>query len=516
MENYKNPALSPEQRAADLLSRLSLEEKMAQLTGVFIATGADFENVKDYIGYGIGQASCLEMRTLETSEACSALQREFQDQVMSRSPHHIPAIFHMEGLCGPLFQDTTSFPSGIGRASSWNPELEQKIGQIVGRQEKAMGITHTLAPVLDVARDSRMGRQGETYGEDPTLCAAMGSAYAAGVQSGEVDGRHTDAVAKHFLGFHQGAGGIHGSYADIPARSLREIFAKPFQAAITESGLKGIMPCYCNINGEPVHGSKALLTDLLRDEMGFEGVVFSDYGGVSNIHEAQHAAEDMVLAGAMALEAGMDSENPMPSCYNENLIQYIRDGKLDEAYVDRAVLRILTAKFRMGLFERPYALTGEALAQQLHNDQDREVSLQSARESLILLKNDSVLPISKTVKKIALIGGQAVNARIFFGGYTHLSMEEGAYAAKSSMAGVKPQPWQTGVIRPSPELPSSRMIIPSLMLFCNGRSRGVRAFWSSCKATCRTPRSFGPMAIPSRVMTAATMPQLWKLAGTLI
>ena len=180
MENYKNPALSPEQRAADLLSRLSLEEKMAQLTGVFIATGADFENVKDYIGYGIGQASCLEMRTLETSEACSALQREFQDQVMSRSPHHIPAIFHMEGLCGPLFQDTTSFPSGIGRASSWNPELEQKIGQIVGRQEKAMGITHTAFynvapdPTLACARE---GAEAMTAFR-PDLIIALGGGSA--------------------------------------------------------------------------------------------------------------------------------------------------------------------------------------------------------------------------------------------------------------------------------------------------------------------------------------------------
>ena len=477
MENYKNTALSPEERAKDLLGRLSLEEKMAQLTGILVKLGAEFEKVERYIAFGIGQASCLEMRMLETVEECAAFQREFQEQVMARSPHHIPAIFHMEGLCGPLFQDTTSFPSGIGRASSWDPVLEQKIGQIVGRQEKAMGITHTLAPVLDVARDPRMGRQGESYGEDPTLCAAMGSAYAAGVQSGEVDGRHTDAVAKHFLGFHQGAGGIHGAYADIPERPLREIFAKPFQAAITESGLKGVMPCYCNINGEPVHGSKALLTDLLRDEMGFEGVVFSDYGGASNIHEAQHAAENLVQAGAMALEAGMDSENPMPSCYNENLIQYIRDGKLEEKYVDRAVLRILTAKFRMGLFERPYALNGEALALQLHSDEDREVSLQSARESLILLKNDGVLPVSKAVKKIALIGGQAKNARIFFGGYTHMSMTEGAYAARSSMAGIEPKPWQTGVYTPIPGTPIQPDDNPIFDAVLQRQKPGCKSLW---------------------------------------
>lgn len=453
MENYMNTALSPEQRAQDLLRRLSLEEKMAQLTCTFPRGKGDFEGVKCHAPFGIGELSALEMRTLQTSEDCAAMQRELQQRVMDNSPHQIPAVFHMEGLCGPLFQDTTSFPSGIGRASSWNPALERKVGEIVGRQEKAMGITHTLAPVLDVARDSRMGRQGETYGEDPTLCAAMGSAYTAGVQSGEVDGRRTDAVAKHFLGFHQSAGGIHGAHADVPERSLWETFAKPFQAAITQSGLKGIMPCYCSINGEPVHASKELLTDLLRDEMGFDGVVFSDYGGVSNIHDSQHAAENLVEAGAMALKAGMDVETPTPTCYNENLIQYIRDGMLDEKYVDRAVLRILTAKFRMGLFESPFALTGESLAQQLHSEADRQVSLQSARESLILLKNNGVLPIAKSVKKIALIGDQAVKARVFFGGYTHLSMAEGVYAASASMAGVEPKPWQTGVYTPIPGTP---------------------------------------------------------------
>lgn len=453
MEKYKNTALSPEERARDLLSRLTLEEKMAQLSCIFPRGKDDFDGVQHQAAHGIGEVSALEMRTISTSQECAELQRELQKRIMANSPHQIPAVFHMEGLCGPLFQDSTSFPSGIGRASSWDPALEQKIGQIVGRQEKAMGITHTLAPVLDVARDPRMGRQGETYGEDPTLCAAMGSAYTAGVQSGEVDGRHTDAVAKHFLGFHQSAGGIHSAHADVPERSLRETFAKPFQAAITRSGLKGIMPCYCSINGEPVHASKALLTDLLREEMGFEGVVFSDYSGVSNIHSAQHAAEDLVQAGAMALRAGMDAETPTPTCYNEELIQYIWEGKLDEKYVDRAVLRVLTGKFRMGLFENPFALTGEALAQQLHSLEDQQISLRSARESLVLLKNNGALPIAKNAKKIAVIGSQADNARIFFGGYTHLSMAEGVYAACASMAGVEPKPWQTGVYTPIPGTP---------------------------------------------------------------
>ena len=453
MKDYENPSLSPETRARDLLGRMSTEEKMAQLTCVFPGGADDFEKLRQDAALGIGEVSCLEMRMLETPEECAAFQRNYQQFIIDHSPHHIPAIFHMEGLCGPLFQGTTSFPAGISRASGWNPELEQEIGRIVGRQEKAMGITHTLAPVLDVARDPRMGRQGETYGEDPSLCAAMGAAFTAGVQSGEVDGRHTDAIAKHFLGFHQSAAGIHGAYVDLPSRPLREIFAKPFQAAVTESGLKGVMPCYCTINGEPVHGSKKLLTGLLRDEIGFDGVVLSDYCGISNIYDVQHAAESRVQAGAKALEAGVDIEAHVANCYNRELVDYIQDGGMDESLLDRAVLRVLTAKFRMGLFEHPFALTGDELKAQLDQPQDQKVSLQSARESLILLKNDGVLPLSKNIRKIAVLGEQAANARIFFGGYTHLSMAEAVYAAGASMAGVEPKPWQTGVYTPIPGTP---------------------------------------------------------------
>lgn len=452
LEKYLDASASPEERAEDLLGKMSLEEKMAQLSGVFARGMESLRDAEPMITLGIGQVSALEMRMEKTTEECAAVQHAFQKRIMALSPHHIPAIFHMEGLCGPLFQGSTSFPAGISRGAGWDRQLEQRIGQIVGRQEKAMGITHTLAPVLDVARNARFGRHGESYGEDPTLCAALGSAYTAGVQSGEVDGRHTDAVAKHFLAFHEGAAGIHSAFADVPERPLREIYAKPFQAAITESGLKGIMPCYCSINGEPVHGSKHLLTELLREEMGFDGMTFSDYGGVPNIFNAQHSAESLTEAGIMALEAGLDADLPTPECYNEALVEAIRAGRLEEKYVDRAVRRVLTAKFRMGLFEHPFALTGDDLLAQLHSEEDYAVTLQSARQSLVLLKNDGVLPL-KPVKKIAVVGDQAAKARIYFGGYTHMSMEEGAYAARASMAGVEAQSWQTGEYTPIPGTP---------------------------------------------------------------
>ena len=338
---------------------------------------------------------------------------------MANSEHHIPAIFHMEGLCGAFIQDATSFPSGIGRASSFDTGLEEKIAEIVSRQEAACGITHVLAPVLDISRDSRMGRQGETYGEDPVLASAMGTAYTRGIQKGETAGRRTESVAKHFLAFHNSEGGIHGANSMTPERTLEEIYGKPFQAAITESNLRGIMPCYCTLNGEPVSASR-----------------ISDYGAIGNVHNCQHVGETAEEAGLLCMEAGMDVEMPNPAGYNDKLAAQFAKGEADTALLDRAVLRVLTAKFRMGLFEHPFALQGEELRKAFSHEKDREVSLQSAKESMVLLKNEGVLPISRDTKKIALIGPHADCARKFFGGYTQMCMMESTYAVANSIAGV--------------------------------------------------------------------------------
>ncbi len=289
--------------------------------------------------------------------------------------------------------------------------------------------------MLDVTRDPRMGRQGESYGEDPTLAAALGAAYTRGIQNTETAGRRPESVAKHFLAFHNSQGGIHGTHSDTPPRLLREIYAKPFQAAIRE-GLKGIMPCYDSLNGEPVSASKELLTGLLREEMGFDGLCVSDYGAVGNAHSVQHIGESFADAGYRCMEAGMDMELPSTTGWNEELKAMFQRGEADIAVLNRAVLRVLEAKFRMGLFEHPYALQGEELKKAFSDPQDREISLQSARESLVLLKNDGALPLRKTVKKIALIGPHADCARKFFGGYTHLCMMESTLAVANSIAGV--------------------------------------------------------------------------------
>ena len=435
---YLDRHKTPGERAAALLAKLSLDEKMAQVNCIFPfgETYEDMGRISESTPFGIGEVSTLEMRRIETLEEAAWWQRKVQKIVMDNSPHHIPAIFHMEGLCGAFIQDTTSFPAGIGRGSGFDPELEEKIAEIVSRQEAACGITHVLAPVLDISRDSRMGRQGETYGEDPALACAMGAAYTRGIQKGETAGRKTESVAKHFLAFHNSQGGIHGTHSDTPTRLLQEIYAKPFQAAIAQSGLKGIMPSYNSINGEPMSASYTLLKTLLRDDMGFDGLCVSDYGAISGVHHVQHVGESEAQAGLLCMEAGMDIEMPGTTGYGEELKRKFESGEADIALLDKAVLRVLTAKFRMGLFEHPYALCGEELKAAVCRKKDREISLQSAKESLVLLKNNGVLPLKGDKKKIALIGPHADWARKFFGGYTHLCMMESTYAIANSIAGV--------------------------------------------------------------------------------
>lgn len=436
MEKYLNAGLSPQERAEDLLSKLSLEEKMGQVNCLFPRKD-NWEELVRSAEYGIGQVSTLNIRKLKSLEEAAKWQRKIQKMVMESSPHHIPAVFHMEGLCGPFIQDSVSLPSGIGRGSAWDPELEEKLGQIVSRQELSCGITQVLAPVLDITRDSRMGRQSETYGEDPTLAAAMGSAYVKGVQEGETAGRKAESVAKHFLGFHNSQGGIHGANCDIPERLLNEVYGKPFQAAITEAELRGIMPCYSSINGEPLSSSHKMLTGLLRDEMGFDGVCAADYGAVGNVFHVQKVGESVTEAGLMCMEAGMDVE--MQNCmgFNEELKTWFQTGKADVEILNRAVRRVLEAKFRMGIFEHPFALEEEKLRNTFYDDEDRNVLLKAALESLILLKNNGVLPFKREIRKIAVVGCHARNARCFFGGYTHISMMEAVYAVANSIAGMK-------------------------------------------------------------------------------
>jgi len=434
--SWTNAQLDPARRAALLLAELTLDEKMAQVSCYFPVDITDTADFPERFPHGIGEVSCLETRSARTLDEVTSFQRRIQTQAMARSRLGIPAIFHMEGMCGAYLPGATSFPSGMARGASWDVELESEIAAIVGRQERALGITHTLAPVLDVSRDPRMGRHGESYSEDPTLAAALGVAAVHGLQQPDPDGRRTEAVAKHFIGSHHTEGGIHGAHCDIPDRLLREVYGKPFQAAITEAGLLGMMPSYNSVAGQPVSASTPLLTTLLREQMGFQGLVVSDYGAIGNLHEVQHVAASAPEAGLAALRAGLDVELHVPQGFGRELRDWFAEGRADMALLDRAVGAVLATKFRMGLFEHPFAPEGTERDARFAAVSDRRVSLQSARESIVLLRNDGVLPIARSISKIAVIGCHAASARFFFGGYTHYSMAEGKLAAHTSMAGL--------------------------------------------------------------------------------
>jgi beta-glucosidase len=436
MDLWMDQRLAPGERAHLLLPQLSLDEKMAQISCYFpvdITLTADFSK---RFPHGVGVVSTLEARSALTLDEVTAFQRRVQSEAMDASGHGIPAIFHMEGLCGAYLPGATSFPSGLGRGASWDVEIERRVGEIVGRQERALGITHTFAPVLDVSRDPRMGRHGESYGEDPTLAAALGVAYTHGVQDEDAVGRRTEAVAKHFVASHHTEGGIHGAHCNVPDRLLVEVYGKPFQAAVTEAGLRGVMPSYNSIGGEPASASGRLITTLLREQMGFDGLVVSDYGAVANLHTFQRVAPSRPHAGLAALRAGMDVEQHVPEGFGSELRDWFAQGRADVALLDRAVHQVLSAKFRMGLFEHPFAPAPRERDTAFGSPADRAVAVQAARESLVLLRNDGALPLRPDVRTIAVIGCHAASARFFFGGYTHYSMAEGKLAANSSMAGL--------------------------------------------------------------------------------
>ncbi len=439
MEKYQDCSLTPKERARDLLGKMSLEEKMAQVTGLIcqpVFTKEETEKFRAMFPYGVGHISALVMAGIRDRKDARRMQRLLQTMAMELSPHGIPAAFHNEGLSGAIFSGAVSFPYGIGRGASFDPKLEEQIGGIIARQTLAMGITNLLCPVLDIARDPRHGRHGEAYGEDPTLAAAMGAANVKGLQGQAVEGLRASACAKHFMAYHNSAGGINTAHVELGPRALREIHGKPFQAAIAKADMRAVMPCYSALDDGPVSASEEMLTGILREEMGFQGVALSDYGAVGNVHTVHYLGETMEEAGYLCLKAGMDVELPLPAAYGEKLKQMFADGRADSAFLDRAVLRVLEDKFRQGLFEHPFGAEEEEADRIYLTSQNQDVALQSARESVVLLKNDGVLPLTRTVKKIALIGPHGDWANHYFGGYSTVGMVESRTAALNSQAGI--------------------------------------------------------------------------------
>ena len=418
-EPYKDAALSTHERVADLLGRMTLEEKIRQLGAMWITAIVqgdewDQDRATEQLANGIGQVTRIGASTglfaNESAELANAIQRTLVDHTRLG----IPTVIHEEGVAGFLARGATQFPHGLGLAATWNPDLVQQVGDVIRTQMVAVGARHNLSPVLDVARDPRWGRVEETYGESPELCARMGVAYVKGMQTDDLR-NGVVCTGKHFLGYAYTLGGRNHAPAHLGPRELREVYAEPFAAAIREAGLASIMNSYSSIDGMPVAASREILTDLLRGELGFDGTVVADYFAVIQLFANHFTAADAEQAAAQALGAGLDIELPDLSCYS-HLVDAVREGRFDEAIVDESCERVLAQKIQLGLFENPYVDVGAALTVYDTHDQ-RALARQAAAESVVLLSNDGVLPLPPDVGKIAVVGPHADDPRLLQGDY---------------------------------------------------------------------------------------------------
>jgi beta-glucosidase len=423
VEIYRNPAHTIEERTEDLLSRMNIDEKVAQLGGVWamqLLHKGKFSvaRAKKLINNGIGQICRAAAGTLLTPENIVDYVNDLQRFLVEKTRLSIPAIVHEECLNGFVSKEATIFPQIIGMASSWDPVLIGEMATVISKQMKAAGIRQGLSPVLDIARDPRWGRVEETYGEDPYLTAQMGIAYVKALQGADI--KHgVVATLKHFIGYGKAEGGLNHAPADIPPRMLREVYLYPFGRVIREANALSIMNAYNEIDGIPCAASEELLTRLLRDELGFEGIVVSDYYAVIMLRQNHFIAETREDAAKLALRAGIDQELPNQDCLTEAFKREVGSGEFPIDVIDRSVRRVLKIKFMLGLFEKPYVRRMHA-GKVYDTQEHRNLALKAARESVVLLKNDDdLLPLDKGIKRLAVIGPNADNPRSQLGDYTY-------------------------------------------------------------------------------------------------
>ncbi|HET9542487.1 MAG TPA: glycoside hydrolase family 3 N-terminal domain-containing protein [Acidimicrobiales bacterium] len=398
----------------DLLGQMTLEEKAAQLTGVWysdllVEGQLDDERMTQHLSHGIGQITRIAGTGFDPVPAAEAIDR-IQRFLEDRTRLGIPALAHEEALSGLMAPGATNFPQAIGLASTWDPVLVEEVAVAIGRQVRAVGARLALSPVLDIARDPRWGRLEETYGEDPELVSRMGVAYVRGVQSQGVD-----CCGKHFLGHASTLGGLNHGQVVLGPRRLRDVEAVPFRAAIHEAGLATVMNAYNDLDGLPIVGSPEIMTDLLRGELGFEGCVVADYYSIDDLDGLHHIVADREEAARMALSAGIDVELPS-AVYYATLADQVRSGRLDEAVVDQACRRVLEEKLALGLFDERYV--GTEAADGIETVEDVALARRASARSIVLLTNDGTLPLAPGAR-VAVLGPSATDTRRLYGDYSY-------------------------------------------------------------------------------------------------
>nr|WP_251566867.1 glycoside hydrolase family 3 N-terminal domain-containing protein [Erythrobacter sp. 3-20A1M] len=437
---YWNASLPVEQRVEDLLQRMTLEEKVAQMLSIWLEK-AEIQNddysfnaekasarYPDGLGFftrpsdklGAGSPRVTPPRSIaESIVYVNALQTWARENTRLG----IPVLTHEESLHGLAARDATSFPIPIGLASTWNPDLIRDANSLIAGEVRARGVHQVLSPVVDVARDPRWGRIEETFGEDPFLVGEMGVAAVEGLQGVGKDPKlkpgHVMATLKHMTGHGQPQSGTNTGPADMGERELRDIFFPPFRQVIDRTAIDAVMASYNEIDGIPSHSNKWLLDDILRKEWGYNGAIVSDYFAIEEMVTRHHIAADVPEAARYALDAGVDIDFPDGVSFS-TLLQQAKDGKVSRERIDNAVRKILTMKFNAGLFEQPFVTdTKPALAS--NGPKGVALARKAAEQSLVLLKNEGALPLALPAKAtaakptIAVIGPNADVARL--GGY---------------------------------------------------------------------------------------------------
>ena len=410
---YKNPNISIEERVNDLLKRMTLDEKIAQMT----MTG-----LTEYKSMVNGAGVCdSPFESIYTVAKYSAQSKKYARE---NTRLGIPFIQIGECLHGQLAYGATIFPQAIAQGSTWNTPLIEEMGAAIASEASASGVDQALSPLFDIIRDPRYGRTEECYSEDPYLVGKIGSAFVLGMQGKAEDTKQrigenkVFCTAKHFAGYSAPQAGINLAPASIGERELRSMYLPPFEMAVKEANIYSVMPSYNEVDGIPAHANKFLLTKILHNEWNFQGYVFSDYGGVGMNINYHKIAKDKPSAAIIAINAGVDLEAARPDVYASSLNQLVNNGKVSQSLIDTAAKRILRVKFKAGLFEKPYPDT-TLLKSRVHTKAHIDLARKVAEESIILLKNDNkLLPLDiSKLKSLAVIGPNA--DQVQYGDYTY-------------------------------------------------------------------------------------------------
>lgn len=412
---------APSARTTELLGRMTLEEKLSQLVGYWVDQGGEVVaplagEMATSTGYaeatreGIGQLTRVYgTRPVDPLERARWLWAE-QRRLVEETRLGIPAIVHEECLTGLAAWQAATFPTPLAWGASFDPELVAELGAVIGGSMRELGIHQGLAPVLDVIRDPRWGRVDECIAEDPYVVGTIGTAYVQGLQSTGVD-----ATLKHFIGYSASRGGRNHAPVHAGPREIADVLLPPFEMAIRDGGARSVMNSYAEIDGDPVGATPAYLTGVLRERWGFDGVVVADYFSVAFLHLMHAVAADLGEAAELALAAGIDVELPTGDAFLAPLAARIRAGEADEALVDRAVLRVLAQKERLGLLDARFDDAPESI--DLDSPAHRDIARRLAEESVVLLANDGVLPLAAP-RHLALIGPNADSAPALMGCYS--------------------------------------------------------------------------------------------------